>query len=100
MCSKEEVQKIVDKAELRLEKRIDEKLFKQQVELSKTVSNLMGEIKQDLGQLKEHSSKVDDIVSLYDGVSTVKSFVVGLASLIIAISAIGASIIWVIKSVR
>jgi len=99
-CSNEEVQEIMAQytAQLRaeiadLEARQNEKIEKSHMAVASSVS----EFGKDLKNL---SKDIKGIVDLYNGVSTVKSFVVGLASLIIAISAVGASVIWLIKSVR
>jgi hypothetical protein len=100
MCTKAEVQSIVSEAETRLEHKMEllenrhiERLASSHMAIAKSVSGFGGDL-QDL------TKKIEGIVNLYDGVSTVKTFIVGLASVIIAISAIGASIIWVVKAIK
>ena len=99
-CSSEEIQEIMSQytAQLRLEisdleKRQDEKLEKSHMAVAQSVSGFGND-------LKALRTEIKSIVDLYNGVSTVKSFIVGLASLIIAISAVGAGVIWIIKSVK
>ena len=99
MCSKAEVQAIVSEAETRLERKMEmletrqiKRLEDSHMAIAKSVSGFGDDLKQLTEQMK-------GIVDLYNGVSTIKGFVVGLATVIIAISAIGASIIWVVKTI-
>lgn len=99
MCTKAEVQLIVSDAETRLKKEMEaletrqiDRLEKSHIAIAKSVSGFGSD-------LKKLNERIEGIVNLYDGVSTIKSFIVGLASVIIAITAIGASIIWVVKTI-
>jgi hypothetical protein len=99
MCSKAEVQAIVSEAETRLERKMEmlelqqiKRLEDSHMAIAKSVSGFGSD-------LKKLTERIEGVVKLYDGVSTIKGFVVGLATVIIAISAIGASIIWVIKTI-
>jgi prophage DNA circulation protein len=97
MCSKAEVQAIVSEAETRLERKMEsletrqiKRLEDSHMAIAKSVSGFGNDLKQLTAQL-------DGVLSLYNGASTLKSFIVGLASTILAITAIGASVIWIIK---
>lgn len=46
------------------------------------------------------NKKLDPIVNMFDTVPIIKQIVVGIASFIIALTAIGASVIWFIKQVK
>lgn len=99
MCSAKEVQKIVAEAEARLKKEMEmletrqiKRLEDSHMAIAKSVSGFGNDLKQLTAQL-------DGVLSLYNGASTMKKFIVGLASFVLAITAIGASIIWVVKTI-
>ena len=47
--------------------------------------------------LEEINKKLDPVVDVYKAVMLSKGFIVGLASIVLAIGAIGAGIVWVIN---
>jgi hypothetical protein len=99
MCSKAEVQAIVSEAETRLERKMEmlelqqiKRLEDSHMAIAKSVSGFGNDLKQLTAQL-------DGVLSLYNGASTMKKFIVGLASFVLAITAIGASVIWMVKTI-
>jgi FKBP-type peptidyl-prolyl cis-trans isomerase (trigger factor) len=107
MCSREEVREIVESSEARMESRIEElaereqRLRESQLALAVTISELNADFKKFYNKF-EHIEAEDLklIVSSYNGITTFKNMVTGLASIIIAISAIGAAVIWIVRSIR
>ncbi len=98
MCSREEVALIVAESEKRLETKmndLEEKQIKRLNDSHMAIAKSVSDFGSDLKELKE---SIKGVTSLYEGVSVVKGFIVGLASVIIAITAIGASIIWFFKT--
>lgn len=97
MCSAKEVQKIVAEAEARIKEEMEsletrqiKRLEDSHMAIAKSVSGFGNDLKQLTEQL-------DGVLSLYNGASTMKKFIVGLASFVLAITAIGASVIWIVK---
>ena len=97
MCSAKEVQEIVTaaKAELKhdmelLELRQIKRLEDSHMAIAKSVSGFGND-------LKLLTEQLEGVLGLYNGASTMKKFIVGLASFVLAITAIGASIIWIVK---
>lgn len=107
MCSAKEVAEIVDAAEARGEERLRES----HMAIAKTISDIGMGIKEDReNNTKEHKAlhsklneidvdTINEIVSGVKGFSAVKNVVTGTASLFIAIGALGASVIWVVKTI-
>ena len=79
----------------------DEKIYKSHAAVAKTVSELGKEIRDlndsingvDWESLKAWSR-------LMEGAVTFRAFITGLASIVIAFGAIGAGVIWMIKTLR
>lgn len=97
MCSAKEVQEIVSQTEARLKHDMDlleqrqiERLESSHMAIAKSVSGFGND-------LKILTEQLEGVLGLYNGASTMKKFIVGLASFVLAITAIGASVIWVIK---
>lgn len=114
MCSKEDVQKIVEDSEKRMEAKLVALEDKWQTELEKSHTAVAGSVS-DLGaefkQVAAHFQKIaekwehieaDDlrlVISSYNGLTTVKNIITGTATVIISISAIGAGVIWLVKTI-
>jgi len=114
MCSKEEVEKIVNESEKRMELKLEALEQKWQNELERshvavagTVSALGAEFKDIAKDFKAFVQKWDHIeaddlrivISSYNGIATVKNIITGMATVILSISAIGAGVIWLVKTI-
>jgi hypothetical protein len=110
MCSRAEVQEIVDCSEHRTNARIDK--FAQ--DNAKVISNFMGDFSDKLSilsnkfdtHIKDSSLSVDDIKAIreilngYAAAGTVRKMVIGLAGFVLALGAIVGTFIGIIKAIR
>lgn len=106
MCSKEEVQRIINASEKKTEDKIDaiaielnERLELSHKGINETISNFGADV-QKLTKTFEHVEPQDlnAILKFYNGMMTLRSFAVGLGSFVLAMGAIGAGVIWVVKA--
>lgn len=107
MCTTAEVQDIVSKAEERLEKQIKDLEERQNERLEAShlaVANSVSEFGKDLKSLTEKIdgrdevfAQIENIAKMYEGVHIIQRFIIGTAKVLLAISAIGASIVWAVN---
>lgn len=89
-----------------LEMRIHEKIELSHNSVADTVSGLGHEFQDIASEFKRIADKWDNIeaedlklvIKSYNGITTVKNLITGLATIVISISAIGAGVIWLIKA--
>ncbi len=105
MCTREETEQIVNK----MGKELEEKLFKSHTAIAETVSNLGNELKEDRERNKKEHEKIhekldtldiralNNMAKFYSGSQTMGGFIMWLSKVILSITAIGASLVYMIN---